>query len=188
MTQVKMQAKRRIANYSNWVLNVLPFLDDCMSICDLSTTSVSCWIAKCDSNVNWIGTLLTVRTFWPQLIVWDRAPVHHRRVIWVSSCHIGSIFACTTSCWLVKLDRPVIESPGLITLNHSLCAYCKITWSSPTHALIWCSCQLGKGKGGNFWTEGISGHAPSFHFHSLAAVLLTTVQHWRVPIYILTIN
>jgi len=47
-----------------------------------------------------------------------------------------SISACTTSSPLVELDRPMIESPGLVTLDHSSCEYCKTIWSSLTHALI----------------------------------------------------
>ena len=47
-----------------------------------------------------------------------------------------SISACITSSSLVELDRPMIENPGLVTLGHSSCEYCKTIWSSPTHALI----------------------------------------------------
>jgi len=35
-----------------------------------------------------------------------------------------------------KLDRPMIESPGLVTLDHSLCMYSKTIWSSLTHTLL----------------------------------------------------
>jgi len=30
------------------------------------------------------------------------------------------------------VDRPMIEGPELITLDHSLCLYCMTTWSSVT--------------------------------------------------------
>jgi len=42
----------------------------------------------------------------------------------------SSISACTSSSWLVKLDRPMIESTKLLTLDHSLCAYGKTIWST----------------------------------------------------------
>jgi len=29
---------------------------------------------------------------------------------------------------LLKLDRPMIKSPGLVTLDHSPCAFCKTLW------------------------------------------------------------
>jgi len=35
------------------------------------------------------------------------------------------------------------QESGLDTLDHLLCVCCKATWSSLTHALIWCSCWLG---------------------------------------------
>jgi len=33
----------------------------------------------------------------------------------------------------------MLKSPGLVTLGHSSCVYCKTTWHTP----IWCSCQMG---------------------------------------------
>ena len=36
----------------------------------------------------------------------------------------------------VKFDRPIIERPGLVTLHHSSCAYCKTIWSSLICAFI----------------------------------------------------
>jgi len=54
----------------------------------------------------------------------------------------GSISVCTSCSGLVKLDRPMIENPGLVTLDDSLSTYCKTIWSSLTHTLILCSCQL----------------------------------------------
>jgi len=72
----------------------------------------------------------------------------------------------------------MIESPVLVTLDHSLCVYCKTIWSSLARTLIWCSCQLGEDKEGDF--QDIT---PAFIF---TAFLLTTIQHWRVPIYVAT--
>jgi len=44
--------------------------------------------------------------------------------------------ACQCALVLVKLDRPMIESSGLMTLDHSLCMCCVTTWSSLMHAFI----------------------------------------------------
>ena len=37
---------------------------------------------------------------------------------------------------LVKLDRPMIESSGLMMLDHSLCVCCVTTWTRLTHAIV----------------------------------------------------
>jgi len=74
-----------------------------------------------------------------------------------------SFSACTSSSWLVKLDRPMIKSPGLVMLDHSLCAYCKTTCYVATN---W-----GKVRGGIFRTW------PQLSLLFSSSSLLTAIQN-----------
>ena len=91
----------------------------------------------------------------------------------------SSISACTSSSWLAKRDRPMIKSPGLVTLDHSLCMYCKTIWSSLTHTLLWCIAAN--------WSKAREGIFGTHHQLSLSRSSSSFANNnWRALIYVAT--
>ena len=75
----------------------------------------------------------------------------------------------------------MIEGPGLMTLDHSLCVYRKTTWSHLD--LMQLPIAWGKVREEVFRQLGWPQLSLSLSSNSFA----NNMQHWRVPIYVLII-
>ena len=135
----KNTRQKRMGNYGNCRLNAPPVFEDINSVswvltglCQLSrsVTGSTDFLMSVDSLRHSTST----------------GTKHHRKYGLVMVVY-GSI-----SCPLVKLDRPTIKSPGLMTLDYWSCAYCKTTYFTP-----WFDAAANWGKVsetvGDFWTR-----------------------------------